>query len=221
MPDEFVAEPDLPDYLQRPAHLGHRSLRIDVAQRHLLCRPAAAGAEVEAPIGDDVEHGGSLGDPGRVVVIEGHAHHAVADADPRGPGRHGGEEDLRCAHVCVPVQGVVLDGPDAVEAHLLGENRLFETVPYDLLLSLPGRIGELGFEDHGKLHGGQSSLLVGRRTPIKNYNWIPRRGFGRSGSALTRSLPDSRGLRRRRARRSEPWPACGSITWSFHSRGEP
>jgi hypothetical protein len=43
---------------------------------------------------------------------------------------------------------MVLDGPDAVEPHLLGENRLFETVPYDLLFSLPGRIGQLGFEDH-------------------------------------------------------------------------
>ena len=162
MPDEFVAEPDLSDDLQRLAHLGHCSLGIDVAQRHLLCRSAAAGAEVEAPVGDDVEHGGPLGHPGRVVVVEGHAHHPVADADSRGPGRHGGQEDLRCAHVRVPVEGVVLDGPHAVEAHLLGENRLFKAVPYELLLPLPGWIGELGFEDHGKLHGGQSSLPVGR-----------------------------------------------------------
>lgn len=186
MPGEIVPEPDLPDDLQRLAHLGDRSLGVDVAERHLLQRAAAAGAEVEAPVRNDVEHGGALGDPGGVVVVEGHAHHPVTDADSRGPGRHGGEEDLRCAHVRVPVQGMVLDGPHTIEAHLLGENRLFETVPYDLLLPLPGRIGELSFEDHGKLHGGRAPFPFGgssiSSTAIGRFSWYYtlRFTFGRT-----------------------------------------
>jgi hypothetical protein len=182
MPGEFVLEPDSPDDLQCLAYLGHRPVGIDVTERHLLRRTATPGAEVEAPVGNDVEHGGALGDPGGVVVVEGHAHHTVADADSRRTASDRGEEDLRRAHMRIPVQRMVFDGPHAVEAHLFGEYRLLEAVPYELLLPLPGRIGQLGFEDHRKLHG-QGPFPWPRWFGQNYYSLSARRSLRRWGSS--------------------------------------
>ncbi len=50
-------------------------------------------------------------------------------------------------------EGVVFDRPDAVEAHLLGEDGLFDAVVEDAVFAVGGRVDELCFEDHGELHG--------------------------------------------------------------------
>lgn len=54
--------------------------------------------------------------------------------------------------VCVPLERVVLDRPDPVERHAFGEDRLFDAVADHLVLPLHGRVGRLGFEDHGEFH---------------------------------------------------------------------
>ncbi len=53
----------------------------------------------------------------------------------------------------VPGQGVVLDGPDPVEAHLLGVDGLFDAVVDDLAFAFGGGVDELRLEDHRELHG--------------------------------------------------------------------
>ena len=110
-----VAAPHAADHAQRLFDLGVRAIGIDAHRRHLLERRAPAGAEVEAPTGEHVEHRRALGNPDRVVVVERHAHDAVPDADARRLRCDPGEEDLGRAHVRVPLEAVVLDGPDAVE----------------------------------------------------------------------------------------------------------
>src|SRR5437899_2905799 len=100
-----------------------------------------------------------------MVVAERHAHDAVPDADARRLGRDPREEHLRRAHVRVPLEGVVLDGPDPVEAHPLTEHGLLDAVPDHPLLAVTGRVGELGLEDHRELHG----------RPLRSFGDIPNR----------------------------------------------
>ena len=114
---------------------------------------------------------------------------------------------------------MVLDGPHAVEAHLLGEKGLFKTVPYDLLFSLPGRIGQLGFEDHGKLHGAQSSLPTAVVVALGLYSQFA--SFGGARCVWQHFDPITVRLSGRKSEEDGPCQACGSITWSFRSRGEP
>ena len=54
----------------------------------------------------------------------------------------------------VPLEAVVLDGPDAIEAGLLGEDGLLDTVLQALVFGVARCVDQLRFEDHGKLHGG-------------------------------------------------------------------
>ena len=70
----------------------------------------------------------------RVVEPERHEHAAVTDADTRRLRRHERQEDLRGAHVRVPRQGMVLDRPDGIEAHLFGEHGLLDAIAQDALL---------------------------------------------------------------------------------------
>ena len=136
VPRELVVEPHAADHAQRLFDFEVGALGIDAAQRHLLQRRPPAGAEVEAPAGERVEHRGPLGHAHRMVVVERHA-------APR-RARRGSwyvraatqrQEDLGRAHVRVPLQRVVLGRPDAVEAHLLGEHRLVDTVEQQPLLA--------------------------------------------------------------------------------------
>ena len=87
-----------------------------------------------------------------MVVTERHAHDTVTDADAFGAGRDPCQEDLGRGHVRVPLETVVLDGPDAVEPHLLGEHRLIDAVTNALLLVLARWERHLRLEDHRELH---------------------------------------------------------------------
>ena len=140
---------------------------VDADRRHLLQRRAAARPEVEATVRQHVEHRGALGDAHGMVVVERHAHDAVTDADARRARRHPRQEDLGRAHVRVPLEAMVLDRPDAVEAHLLGEHRLLDAVVDHLTLVGDRRVGHLRFEDHRELHGPNRHTLfyMSRPTP--------------------------------------------------------
>ena len=98
----------------------------------------AGRPELQPSVREDVERGGPLRDPDRVVHL-GHAHHgAVADADALGLHRDRGEHQLGRGAVRVLLQEVVLDGPHPVEAELVGESGLREGVIEDTLLDAVG-----------------------------------------------------------------------------------
>ena len=151
-----LATPHRADHAQRLFDLGVRAVRVDAHRRHLLQGRATPCAQLEAPIREDVEHRGTLGDSDGVVVLEGHAHHAVPDADARRLCGDPGEEHLGRAHVRVPPETVVLDRPHLVEAHLLREHRLLDAVADHLALVRRARVGHLGLEDHRELHASPS-----------------------------------------------------------------
>src|SRR5262249_3649111 len=102
------------------------------------------------------------------VHAMGKADDAVAEADALRLARDEGEEGLGCAHVRVPLETVVLDGPHAIEARLLGEHGLLDTVQEDLMLEVARRIVRLSQEDHRELHG---------RSLLSNVRWR----FSRAG----------------------------------------
>ena len=111
-------------------------------------------SEVDPAFREDVEHGHAFRDLDGVVHAEGQAHHAVPDPDALGATGHEGEKGLRRAHVRVPFEAVVLHGPNAVEAHLFGIDRLVHAFPKDLRFCFSRGVGGLRLEDHGKFHGG-------------------------------------------------------------------
>jgi hypothetical protein len=147
-----LAAPHAADHAERLLDLRIRSVGLHTHRRHLLQRGPAPGAEVEATSRQDVEHRGALRDPDRVVVVERHAHHAVPDSDAGRLRRDPGEEHLGRAHVRIPLQAVVLDRPDPVEAHLLREDGLLDALVDDALLARGAAVGNLCLEDHRELH---------------------------------------------------------------------
>ena len=102
--------------------------------RELAPGRRARGAQLEAAARQDVEHRGALGDANRVIHLR-HAHHgAVPDADSLRLHRARREEQLGRGAVRVLLEEVVLDGPDEVEAELVGEPHLVERVLVHLAL---------------------------------------------------------------------------------------
>jgi hypothetical protein len=59
---------------------------------------------------------------------------------------------IRIRDVGVALQTVVLDGPDPVEPHLLGIDRLLDRIQVGLSFFLRSWICDLRFEDHRELH---------------------------------------------------------------------
>ena len=94
----------------------------------LRLRRRLAGAELHAPARDQVERGGALDDPRRVVERGRQLHDAVAEADALGALRRGRQEHLGRARVRVLLEEVVLDLPDVVEADAIGQLHLVERV---------------------------------------------------------------------------------------------
>ena len=91
---------------------------IDAEALELGAGRRAAGAELDAAVGDEVEHRDRLGGADRVVVRLGQQPHAVADADVLGARRDRAVEHLGVRAVRVLLEEVVLDGPERVEARL-------------------------------------------------------------------------------------------------------
>ena len=161
---EHLLAPHARDHPRRLLELRRDLLHLRLEGTGLLGRATLADPEVDATAAQDVEHRDALGDLDRMVHAEGQADDAVPDADPLGAPGHVGEEGLRGAHVGVPLQTMVLHGPDAVEAHLLGEHGLLDALVHHLVLFLAARVGHLGFEDHRELHRS----LLGSRLSARN-----------------------------------------------------
>src|SRR3954454_5036633 len=109
-------------------------LALDAEAAELGLRRRLARAELEPPAGDQVERGGALRDPRRVVERGWQLHDPVAEPYALGPLRRGSEEDLRGARVRVLLEEVVLDLPDVVEASPVGQLHLLESVTQQLLV---------------------------------------------------------------------------------------
>ena len=86
----------------------------------------------------------------------------MTDPDPGGAGGYRAQEHLGRAHMGVLDQGMVLDSPNGVEAHLLGVDRLSDAVVDRLALELGRAELQLGLEDHRELHDSPP-----RRPPLE------------------------------------------------------
>src|SRR6266851_10117458 len=83
-----------------------------------------------------VERGGALRDLDGMVELRHADHDAVADPDALGQHRAGGQEQLGRGAVRVFLEEVVLDGPDMIEAQLVGQLHLLEAVVVNRALGL-------------------------------------------------------------------------------------
>ena len=130
----------------------------------------AAGAELEPAAGEDVEHGGPLGDADRVVELGDADHDAVPDADVLGLHGAGGEEQLGRGAVRVLLEEVVLDRPHLVEAQLVGQAHLLERVHVDraLALAVPGT-GHGQLVEDAELHRLEPPDV---KMGVRLYRWL-------------------------------------------------
>ncbi len=106
-----------------------RVFRVDAESPELGFGDRASDAEVVPTLAHDVEDRGHLGRAGRVVERWRQEAHAVSDPDGLRVLGHGREEHLRRRRDRVPLQEVVLDLPDMMEAELIGEADLLERLP--------------------------------------------------------------------------------------------
>jgi hypothetical protein len=93
-----------------------------------------AGADFEASAGNDVEGGGAFGNLNRMVELRDADDDTVADAHLLGFHRAGGEEDFRGRGVGIFLEEMMLDAPYGIEAELVGECDLFQTIVEDSFL---------------------------------------------------------------------------------------
>ena len=124
----LVVRPAADDVLERLVPHGARLVRVDAEALELEARRRAAGAEVDAAVGEEVEHRGRLGRAHRVVVGLRREAHAVADAQTLRARGDGAVEHLGVRAVAELLEEVVLHRPERVEAHLVAEHRLLEGV---------------------------------------------------------------------------------------------
>ena len=132
----LVVGPAADDVLERLLPHRARVLRVDAEALELGARRRAAGAELDAPVGEQVEHRDRLRGAHRVVVRPRQQAHAVAEPQPRRLGGDVPVEDLGVRAVRELLEEVVLDRPQAVEARLLAEHGLLDDVLVRLVLAV-------------------------------------------------------------------------------------
>ena len=128
--------------------LGLGLFRVDLEPVHLDQRGGAAGAQVHAPVAEDVQHGGAFGDADRVVVLGWQQGHGVADADALGALGDGAVEHFGGGAVGELAQEVVLHGPEVLEADLVGQVHLGQ----HLLVALRFDAGVMGLGNLDLIH---------------------------------------------------------------------
>src|SRR4029453_13509669 len=170
--------------------LPHRALlgwRVPEALE-LHARRRLAGAELDPPAGDQVEHRDALRDPGGMVVARRHEHDAVPEADATRACGARREEHLGRRGVRVLLEEVVLPLPGVVDAQPVGELDLLERVVNQALLvvGLP-RPWQLVLVEDPELHratgAGGARRVKARRVfslrltpPGRAVYWTDRRG---------------------------------------------
>ena len=141
--------------------LPHRLLflRIDPETAHLDRRRRLAGAPFDAAVRHQVERGDAFGDPRRMVVFWRHQGDAVAEPDPLGALRAGGEEDLGRRRVRILFEEMVLDLPDIVDAEPVGELDLIERLLIEPQLRILGPgLRQLMLVEKSEFHRGAPLL---------------------------------------------------------------
>ena len=147
-------------------HIAARLGRVDAEALELGPGGGAAGAEVDPPVGDEVEHGDRLGGAHRVVVRLRHEPHAEAEPHPLGLRGDGAVEHLGVRAVRVLLEEVVLHGPERVPAVAFAGHRLLDRVLVGEALGVgTPRPGDGDLVEQGEAHGARcTGQRRGRRT---------------------------------------------------------
>ena len=130
----LVFGPRAHDVAERLAPHLPRLVGLDVETLEFRTGRGAAGAEVDAAVGDEVEHRDRLRGADRVVVRLRQQAHAVSDADVVRERGDRAVEHLGVRTVRVLLEEVVLHGPERVEPHLVAEHGLLDRVLVRLVL---------------------------------------------------------------------------------------
>ena len=220
----LVLGPRADDVAERLAPLLAGLVGIDVEALELGARRRAAGAEVDAPVGD---RGRAPRRTPRCGSGGCTASAAAARRSRCGCSRERGDravEDLGVRAVRVLLEEVVLDRPERVEPHLLAEHRLLDRVLVRLVL-LAGRprTGDGDLVEQRELHRSDTSRTVvdrgqtvfsGRagRKPARERRLDVRGKRWGGWTARSRSSPARRRVSAKR-------PRCGSRTKARASQG--
>ncbi len=139
--------------LERLLPLGALVGRVDVEPAELTDRRRLAGAELDPPVGNQIQRRDAFGDPGWMVDGGREVHDAEAQPDVLGALARCGQEDLGRRRVTVFLEEVVLGQPDGGEAGLVGELDLIESVLEELAFVVVGpRPRQRELVEQGNLH---------------------------------------------------------------------
>src|SRR5262245_1207252 len=114
--------------------LGSGLLRIDLEAVHLAQGRGPPGAEIHTAITDDIEYGGTLSYPYRMVILTRQEGYRVANANALGALGEGPVEDFRGRAVGKFPQEVVLYRPEVRKADLVSQFHLGHHLLVALLL---------------------------------------------------------------------------------------
>src|SRR5699024_2949786 len=146
---------------------------------------AAAGDDLRAPLGEQVDRGELLPDPYRVLRAE-HGNR-TGQPDPAGAFGSGCQQDLRGG--ADEVAAVVLPDSEQVQADLIGQLRLFDRLPHPLLWrgGLAGGqvLGDLTEGHDADLESHMHSSSLGRPGPEPRGS-TPRGSTPRGSTPRTR-----------------------------------
>ena len=181
-----------------PATCRASSAGIDAEALELGAGGRATGAEVDAAVGDEVEHGHRLGRAHRVVVRLGHQPHAEAEAHPLGLGGDGAVEHLRVGAVRVLLEEVVLHRPERVPAVLFAGQRLLDRVLVGEAFGVgTPRSGDGDLVEQGEAHGARCSRKSYRQVGGPD-GWSGWQGRDRDGGGVGHRPGHGRAAARRR-----------------------
>ena len=190
LPDDVL--PDLPGVGQ-VAHLGQEA-------EDLVGARTPPRAELEAAVGEVVQHRHLLGHLGRVVHLRQRVEDARAQVDPIGGVGQVAHHHLVGRQVGVLVEEVVLGDPDVLEARLVRRDHALDVVHDRLVLRqrivLAAVLGHVALDEDAEFHGPVpqgSSSVAARPGPPKpapaKVGTSDRGGAGRRRGAVGEVVP--------------------------------
>src|SRR5438105_302864 len=149
-------------------------IKADIEAAELHQGSALAGAEFDAPVGDEVKGGDALRDSRRVVVFRRHQTYAMAETDVPGALRARRKENLGRRGMRIFLEKMMLDFPGVVDAEFVGELDLIERL---LKQPVPGAIvprpRQLMLVENAEFHG-RSPRVFRKSMPLDLIRgWIP------------------------------------------------